>query len=127
MTQASHTAQPLHNNYVEQESITLPDSLNEFEGEEFQSPNLYQDSLTSVQPKLRQLGSPADVDSLQFAVSPTPNKSSQSPEDSLIEIKQSTNKINAADDASSSRPHTCHPPHENPPDPSEHSNPPAVQ
>ena len=97
MTQASHTAQPLHNNYVEQESITLPDSLNEFEGEEFQSPNLYQDSLTAIQPKLRQLGSPADVDSLQFAVSPTPNKSSQSPEDSLIEIKQSANKINAAE------------------------------
>ena len=97
MTQASHTAQPLHNNYVEPESITLPDSLNEFQGEEFQSPNLYQDSLTAIQPKLRQLGSPADVDSLQFAVSPTPNKSSQSPEDSLIEIKQSTNKINAAE------------------------------
>merc|ERR1719336_2425819 len=97
MTQASHTAQPLHNNYVEQESITLPDSLNEFEGEEYQSPNLYQDSLTSVQPKLVQLVSPPDVDSLQFAVSPIPNKASQSPEDSLIEIKQSTNKINAAE------------------------------
>ena len=96
MTQASHT-QPLHNNFVSQESLTLPDSLNEFEGEEYQSPNLYQDSLTSVQPKLVQLVSPPDVDSLQFAVSPIPNKASQSPEDSLIEIKQSTNKINAAE------------------------------
>ena len=65
MTQASHTAHPLHNNYVEPESITLPDSLNEFEGEQFQSPTLYQDSLTAIQPKLHQLGSPADVDSLQ--------------------------------------------------------------
>merc|ERR1719361_2268411 len=69
MTQASHT-QPLHNNFVSQESLTLPDSLNEFEGEEYQSPNLYQYSLTSVQPKLVQLVSPPDVDSLQFAVSP---------------------------------------------------------
>jgi len=99
MTKASHTAQsqPLHNNYVSLESLTLPDSLNEFEREQYQSPNLYQDSLTGVQPTLAHLGSPHDVDSLQFAVSPTPHRVSQSPEDSLIEIKQSANKINAAE------------------------------
>ena len=99
ITQQSHTAQAqtLHNNFLSQESLTLPDSLNEFEGEQYQSPTLYQDSLTTVQPKLVQLLSPPDVDSLQFAVSPSPNKASQSPEDSLIEIKQSSNKINAAE------------------------------
>ena len=78
------------------ESLTLPDSLNDFEGEEYQSPNLYHDSLGLLQPKLM-LGSHHDVDSLQFPVSPTPKKVSQSPVDSLIEIGPSKTKINAAE------------------------------
>ena len=78
------------------ESLTLPDSLNDFEGEEYQSPNLYHDSLGLPQPKLM-LGSHHDVDSLQFPVSPTPKKVSQSPVDSLIEIGPSKTKINAAE------------------------------
>ena len=78
------------------ESLTLPDSLNDFEGEEYQSPNLYHDSLGLPQPKIM-LGSHHDVDSLQFPVSPTPKKASQSPVDSLIEIGPSKTKINAAE------------------------------
>jgi len=78
------------------ESLTLPDSLNDFEGEEYQSPNLYHDSLGLPQPKLL-LGSHHDVDSLQFPASPTPKKVSQSPVDSLIEIGPSKTKINAAE------------------------------
>ena len=77
------------------ESLTLPDSLNDFEGEEYQSPNLYHDSLgLAPQPKLL-LGSHHDVDSLQFPASP--KKVSQSPVDSLIEIGPSKTKINAAE------------------------------
>ena len=93
MTQAI-TMREENNDSVE--SLTLPDSLNDFEGEEYQSPNLYHDSLGLPQSKLM-LGSHHDVDSLQFPVSPILKKVSQSPVDSLIEIGPSKTKINAAE------------------------------
>ena len=79
------------------ESLTLPDSLNEFEGEEYQSPNLYHDSLRMSQSRV--ISTHQDVDSLQFTVSPTPDQkpSSQSPVDSLIEVPSSKHPINAAE------------------------------
>ena len=104
MTQASHTMAKTHivptlpATTTGPESIDLPDSLNDFEGEEYQSPNLYrEDSLGPPQPKLLQLESHQDVDSLQFQVST--NKVSQSPLDSLIEINSGggKTKINAAE------------------------------
>jgi len=81
------------------ESVNLPDSLNEFEGEEYQSPNLFrEDSLGVPQTKLLQMESHHDLDSLQFQVSPTPNKSSgQSPLDSLIDISSDKAKLKAAE------------------------------
>ena len=109
MTQASHTMSARANTGVRseakhqvhfdsQESLTLPDSLNDFEGEEYQSPNLYrEDSLGVPQTKLSELGSHHDVDSLQFQVSPTPNKASQSPVDSLIDVESSKAKLAAAE------------------------------
>ena len=109
MTQASHTMSKSHIVPAAvtpgPESIELPDSLNDFEGEEYQSPNLYrEDSLGPPQPKLLQLESHQDVDSLQFQVSQSQfqvsqHKVSQSPLDSLIEINSGggKTKINAAE------------------------------
>ena len=88
MTQASHTAMP---------SLPLPDSLNEFEGEEYQSPAVFQqDSLGNQRGQLARLGSPQDVDSLQFPVSPVPappGLASPEPPDSLIAVQPSKTKI----------------------------------
>jgi len=83
----SHQKSPIQN---QSNSITLPDSLNEFEGELYQSPHLYQDSLGVLPPKDRfaGLGSPDDVDSLQFCDSLPPPKESSSPLDSLIGLQQ---------------------------------------
>ena len=97
LAQDQNATEIVHNNYDSQDSLTLPDSLNEFEGEEYQSPNLYHDSLGGNQNRLTGLGSPQDIDSLQFTVSPTPVKDTNSPVDSLIAIKQSNTKINAAE------------------------------
>jgi len=100
MLQASHTAERVINNNNSSESLTLPDSLNEFEGEEYQSPQLYHDSLgDKSQSKSRLIESHHDVDSLQFPVSPAPGhkQSSSSPVDSLIEIPSSKHPINAAE------------------------------
>jgi len=97
LAQDKNATEIVHNNYDSQDSLTLPDSLNEFEGEEYQSPNLYHDSLGGNQNRLTGLGSPQDIDSLQFNVSPTPVKDTNSPVDSLIAIKQSNTKINAAE------------------------------
>ena len=109
MTQASHTMAARGSTgarndtkqqaqFDSQESLTLPDSLNDFEGEEYQSPNLYrEDSLGVPQTRLSELGSHHDVDSLQFQVSPTPNKASQSPVDSLIDLESSKAKLAAAE------------------------------
>lgn len=71
--------------FTSQDSLTLPDSLNEFEGEEYQSPALYPDSLGAA--RAPHLACLQDADSLQFAVSPTPAPCSKSPLDSLIAIK----------------------------------------
>ena len=75
----SHTAPTNSTNYLQintsQDSLTLPDSLNEFEGEEYQSPPLYPDSLrgptntnnaNNPANKYIQLGVPEDIDSLQL-------------------------------------------------------------
>ena len=75
----SHTAPTNSTNYLQintsQDSLTLPDSLNEFEGEEYQSPPLYPDSLRGPSTtniannpanKYIQLGVPEDIDSLQL-------------------------------------------------------------
>jgi len=110
MTQASHTmsrnivvternGETTDNNLDSVESVNLPDSLNEFEGEEYQSPNLFrEDSLGVPQTKLLQLESHQDLDSLQFQVSPVPNKTSdKSPLDSLIDIDSDEAKLKAAE------------------------------
>ena len=75
----SHTAPTNSTNYLQintsQDSLTLPDSLNEFEGEAYQSPPLYPDSLrgptntnnaNNPANKYIQLGVPEDIDSLQL-------------------------------------------------------------
>ena len=86
--------QPPH--YTSHESLTLPDSLNEFEGEEYQSPQLYPDSLGHGGARVARLECPPD--SLQFNVSPTPATNSKSPLDSLIAIKsEAMSKITAAE------------------------------
>jgi len=51
--------------YSSQDSLTLPDSLNDFEGEDYQSPTIYPDSLSSRN-KFNRLGVPDDIDSLQL-------------------------------------------------------------
>jgi len=102
----SHTAYTLEAQSVLQkpdqppqyESLTLPDSLNEFEGEEYQSPQLYPDSLGHGGARVARLDCPQDADSLQFNVSPTPATNSKSPLDSLIAIKsEAMSKITAAE------------------------------
>ena len=102
----SHTAYTLEAQSVVQkpdqppqyESLTLPDSLNEFEGEEYQSPQLYPDSLGHGGARVARLDCPQDADSLQFNVSPTPATNSKSPLDSLIAIKsEAMSKITAAE------------------------------
>jgi len=93
---AAGTGQQKQEQYTSHESLTLPDSLNEFEGEEYQSPQLYPDSLGHGGARVARLECPPD--SLQFNVSPTPATNSKSPLDSLIAIKsEAMSKITAAE------------------------------
>ena len=96
----SHTAYTLGVEYTsppakDQDSLTLPDSLNEFEGEQYQSPQVYPDSLGHGG---MVAGLDCPPDSLQFPVSPTPALASKSPLDSLIAIKNDARaKMTAAE------------------------------
>ena len=93
---ATGTGQQKQEQYTSHESLTLPDSLNEFEGEEYQSPQLYPDSLGHGGARVARLECPPD--SLQFNVSPTLATNSKSPLDSLIAIKsEAMSKITAAE------------------------------
>ena len=93
----NHTEEELHRSHTaytqqrqQQDSLTLPDSLNEFD--EYQSPGLYPDSLGAP------LHTVLRPDSLQFSVFPTPAPCSKSPEDSLIAIKsEARSKLAAAE------------------------------
>ena len=91
----NHTEEELHRSHTaytqqQQDSLTLPDSLNEFE--EYQNPGLYPDSLGAP------LHTALHPDSLQFTVFPTPAPCSKSPEDSLIAIKsEARSKLAAAE------------------------------
>ena len=87
MTEGGHTALA-----TQPESLALPDSLNEFCGEEYQTPALYPDSLGAA-PAPAPLPAPQEEDSLQFPGSPA----AKSPVDSLIEIGPNKTKINAAE------------------------------